>query len=147
MAHSPRSSRRGATLVEIVAVLAVLAITTGVALPRAGRALDSIAVHSAIDAVAAACALARSAAVMRGTLAYVTVDSAARHVRVTIGRDTLLDRPLDDSHGRFSIRANRPTIAYGPMGMGFGAANTTVIARQGSAADTLVTSRLGRVRK
>lgn len=132
---------------EVVILLAVLAITAGVAIPRAARALDAIAVHAAIDAVASACALARSAAVMRVSLAYVTVDSAARRVRVTVGQDTLLDHPLDDGGRRLAIQATRPTIAYGPMGMGYGAANTTVIARQGAAADTLVTSRLGRVRK
>ena len=130
-------SRTGSTLVEIVAALAVLGVTTGIALPRAARALDAIAVHSAIDAVAAACALARSAAVMRGTLAYVTVDSTARRVVVTLGADTLMNRPLHGDRPSFSIHTSRATIAYGMMGMGYGAANTTVIARRGAAAARL----------
>lgn len=139
--------RTGTTLVEVVAVLAVLTLVTAIAVPRAARPLDAIAVHTAVDAVASACALARSVAVMRGTLAYVTVDSATRRVRVTVGADTLLDRALDGGNAAFSVVASRPKIAYGPLGMGYGAANTTVIARRGAAADTLVTSRLGRVRR
>lgn len=138
-------SRRGTTLVEIMIVLALLATTAALAIPRAARFVDRTAVHVAIDAVASACALARSEAIMRGAFVTVTIDTAAVAVHVTAGADTLLVRPLDPGGG-LTLRASRPRVVYDRIGLGFGASNTTVIARRGLAADTLYTSRLGRVR-
>lgn len=141
-----RANRAGTTVAELTAVLTVAGLLGAVALPRLGRALDGIAVHSAISAIASACAVARSAAIMRGAVATVSVNPAARRVTVSIGADTILRRALEEPPYRLTLTASRTTIAYGPTGLGFGAANTSVVARQGAVADTLFTSRLGRVR-
>ena len=141
-----RASRAGATIAELTAVLTVVALLGAVALPRLGRALDSIAVHSAISAIASACAVARSAAIMRGAVATVSVSPADRRVTVSVGADTILTRALDEPPSRLTLAVSQNTIAYGPTGLGFGVANTSVVARQGDVADTLYTSRLGRVR-
>jgi Tfp pilus assembly protein FimT len=129
----------------VVTTLAVLGIAAGITFPIAARATDRLAVQGAITAVATACALARSAAVMRATYATVRVDSATATLIVTAGADTLLRRHLDTDRP-LTLSATRPTVTYGPSGLGYGASNTRIIARRGSAADTLWTSRLGRVR-
>ncbi|MFL5578530.1 MAG: Tfp pilus assembly protein FimT/FimU [Gemmatimonadaceae bacterium] len=144
--HPHTHTRAGLTVLEVVAVLAVLSIVAGIALPLANRAADRIAVQSAITAVASACALARSIAIMRGTYATIRLASAPARVLVTSGTDTLLARRLDGDGRPITLSATRTTVTYSPIGLGYGAANSQVIARRGSAADTLWTSRLGRVR-
>ena len=141
-----RASRAGTTVAELIAVLTVVGLLGAVTLPRLSRALDGIAVHSAISAIASACAVARSAAIMRGAVATVSVDPAGRRVTVSVGADTILTRALDEPPYRLTLAVSQTTIAYGPTGLGFGVANTSVVARQGAVADTLYTSRLGRVR-
>jgi len=141
-----RADRTGITLVELVLALAIVGVLAAITLPRVARTLDGIAVHSATTAIAAACAVARSAAIMRGTLAVIAIDTAGRRVTVSVGNDTILAHPLDRPPYRLMLTASRAEIAFGPTGLGFGAANTSVIARQGAAADTLYVSRLGRVR-
>jgi hypothetical protein len=45
-----------------------------------------------------------------------------------------------------SLGTTRDSIVFDARGLGYGAANLTLVARRGSAAETLVVSRLGRVR-
>jgi hypothetical protein len=45
-----------------------------------------------------------------------------------------------------ALEATRDSLAYGPDGLGVGAANLRLVLRRGAAADTLSVSRLGRVR-
>jgi 23S rRNA (cytidine1920-2'-O)/16S rRNA (cytidine1409-2'-O)-methyltransferase len=60
--------------------------------------------------------------------------------------DTLLDLPLGARYG-IALSSTRDSIAYGPTGRGYGASNTTITIRRNGAADTIVVSRLGRVRR
>ena len=143
--RAARAAHAGATLVELAVVLTVISLLGAVAFPRAARFADRGTVQGAIAAVASACALARVTAIMRGDFASVLLDTASATVRVVAGRDTVLSHPLGDPT-HLTLAATRTTVTYGPTGLGYGAANTTVVARQGSAADTLWTSRLGRVR-
>jgi hypothetical protein len=145
MSALPSRSRHAATLVELLGAMALAALLAGLTVPPSLRLVDRIVVRSAIDAIASACALARGAAVMRGVRAVVTIDTALAAVRVTVAGDTLLDRVLDPG-GPLTVTASRVEVVYAPTGLGYGASNTTVLARRGSAADTLFTSRLGRVR-
>ena len=135
----------GFTLVEVAVAIAVAALLAALAIPRAAALVDGVVTRAAVDAIAGACALARSAAIMRGVHAVVTIDSARTTVRVTVAGDTLLDRSLDPD-GALTLSATRDQVTYAPTGLGFGASNTRVIARRHAAADTLYTSRLGRVR-
>jgi Tfp pilus assembly protein FimT len=139
------ATRPAFTLLEVVATIAFAALLAAVAIPRTMRLVDGLVVRAAVDAVAGACALARGAAIMRGTPVVVTIDTTRPAVRVTSDSDTLLDRPLDPG-GPLTLSASRDRVVYSPTGLGYGASNTTVVARRRSAADTLFTSRLGRVR-
>jgi hypothetical protein len=75
----------------------------------------------------------------------VTFDSARAALTITIASDTLVDRPLGAIYG-IELRSNRDSLAYGPTGLGYGAANQSVVISRGAASDTVVISRLGRVR-
>jgi prepilin-type N-terminal cleavage/methylation domain-containing protein len=145
----PRSGaprrRRGVTLVELVAAMTVAAIVCAVALPVVVGVVDRIVVRSAVDAISAACALARGAAIMRGTSAVVTFDTVAVAVRVTVGGELILDRPLDPG-GALRLQVSRDRVTYASTGLGYGASNTRVLATRRAAADTLYASRLGRIR-
>jgi hypothetical protein len=44
------------------------------------------------------------------------------------------------------LEPSRDSMAYAPSGLGWGGANLRVVVRRGAAADTVVVSRLGRVR-
>ena len=125
--------------------MAVAAILCGVALPAVVGVVDRIVVRSAVDAISSACALARGVAIMRGASAVVTIDTVAVAVRVTVGGELILDRPLDPG-GALRLHVTRDRVTYAPTGLGYGASNTRVLASRRDAADTLFASRLGRVR-
>jgi prepilin-type N-terminal cleavage/methylation domain-containing protein len=136
---------RGITLVELIATLGLLGLLASFALARIGGQLDILAVRAAASDVAGAFALARNAAIAKGTYATVFTDSSRRTVTVALGPDTLLVRPLGIVHG-ITIRSNRDSLAYNPIGHGYGASNQTVVLSRGAAIDSVVVSRLGRVR-
>ncbi|MFB3112362.1 MAG: hypothetical protein ACE10G_10045, partial [Gemmatimonadales bacterium] len=46
-----------------------------------------------------------------------------------------------------SLRVSRPVIRFQATGLGLGGANTQLVLRRGAAADSLATSRLGRIRR
>ena len=52
---------------------------------------------------------------------------------------------LGHAHG-VTLASSRDSLAFDVRGLGYGAANLTLVARRGRAAETLVVSRLGRVR-
>jgi prepilin-type N-terminal cleavage/methylation domain-containing protein len=137
--------RSGLTLLELLVTLALVTILASFALSNLNRRLDRIAVRGAAAEITSAFALARHAAVSRGAYVTVHVDSGYRSVTVTDGMDTLLARPLGLVHG-VHVSSNRDSLAYGPLGHGFGGSNQSIVVQRGTAVDTVVVSRLGRVR-
>jgi hypothetical protein len=73
------------------------------------------------------------------------VDTAAATVALRARGVTLALHALGHAHG-VTLSTSRDSIAFDLRGLGYGAANLTLVARRGSAADTLVVSRLGRGR-
>jgi prepilin-type N-terminal cleavage/methylation domain-containing protein len=137
--------QKGLTLVELLAVLSILALIATFALTRFGRQLDRLAVQSAAADVAGAFALARNGAIARTTFATVYTDSSRHSVTVVIGGDTVLSRSFGAVYG-VALRSNRDSLTYDQIGHGYGASNQTIVLARGQAVDSVVLSRLGRVR-
>lgn len=125
-------------------VLGVLAVGLAIAVPAGARALDTLAVAVARGEAARLLAVARGEALAAGRATAVTVDAAGGRLVAHAGTDTVA-RALFGPAG-IALHATRDSMAYGPDGLGAGAANLRIILRRGHAADTLSVSRLGRVR-
>ena len=137
--------RRGVTLLEVAVVVVLIALISAIAVPAILRRLDRSKVRHASSEIVSALGLARTTAVAREEFASVLVDGAHATITVVSGSDTLLTRLLGDVYG-VELRSNRDSSTYGPTGLGFGAANQSIIIQRGGAVDTVVISRLGRVR-
>ena len=138
---------KGFTLLELMVVLLIVAALLGLWLPRAGRLMDWIETERAVRDVTTALAVGRNGAVMQST-----------RVRVEIAADTLRIDRLEGgswrpwwrlpgpSSRRVTLEVSNPIVTFGPTGMGWGFANTKIVLRRGSQAETITTSRVGRVK-
>jgi prepilin-type N-terminal cleavage/methylation domain-containing protein len=137
--------RAGFTLVELVVVLAMAGILVAIAIPRLGAAVDRAATRGAAADLTALFAAARDRAIASGSATAVSIATSTRTVSVRTRGAVRLSRPIGALYG-VSLAANRDSMTYDPRGIGFGAANLSIVVRRGRAADTLAVSRLGRVR-
>jgi len=138
--------RRGFTLIELLLVLTVSGVLLGFVAHRWARYQPRLEVHRAAAELASFYSAARYAAILR-----------AQRVRIELGADTLravfegatdstfLTLPGPGRRG-VSLAASRAVIRIGPNGLGYGAANAKWVLRRGLAADSLTTSRLGRLK-
>jgi hypothetical protein len=94
---------------------------------------------------AGALARARDEALARHAVVSVRVDTSEGSVVLRIRGDRIARYALGHAHG-VSLSTSRDSIAFDARGLGYGPANLTLVARRGAAADTIVVSRLGRVR-
>lgn len=138
-------ARQGYSAAELVVVLAIVGVLAAVVVPRASGYLDAIAVRGAAADVVALCAAARATAVSRSAHAAVRFDAEHGRVAVHVRADTLLRRDLAALHG-VALAATRDSVAFNPLGLGYGAANARIIVTRGRSADTVWVARLGRVR-
>ncbi|HUK62546.1 MAG TPA: GspH/FimT family pseudopilin [Dongiaceae bacterium] len=138
--------RAGQTLPELLTVLTIIGVLSGIALPNVKAARDQAVVRDGITELAAALNSARAAALRRDARAVAAFDTARGEARVIVERDTLLVRQVGAELG-VTLSASRDSVVYGPSGRGYGAANTTLIVRRGAVEDTITVSRLGRVRR
>jgi prepilin-type N-terminal cleavage/methylation domain-containing protein len=138
---------RGFSLIELLIAVAVVSTVLALTVPRFAMVRDRLAAERAARDLVTFYRQARYAAVYRGSM-----------VRLEFGADTLraayegvtdsvfLLRAGPSRHG-VSFTASRPIIRIYPNGFGFGAANTKLVVRRGMAAESVTTSRLGRVKK
>ena len=140
------ATRWGHTLVELLLTLALVGVVTSVTVPRASSLVDRVSVKGATQDVVLALASARAAANQRGVNASFVADVASGTVRVVIGGETLFERRLQQSRG-VRLEASRESVTFSPSGLGWGAANTTLVVSRGARSDTIVMSRLGRIRE
>jgi Tfp pilus assembly protein FimT len=136
---------RATTLIEMCVVLAVLAVLSVIALPRLHDASDRTASRGAIQEASSLFSLARRSAITRRAIVAVVMDTVAGTIIVRIGPTVLARRGLRAQYG-VRLSASRDSMSYDPRGLGYGAANLTVVARRGRSAEALVVSRLGRTR-
>lgn len=138
------NTRTGALLLELILTMTLLGIVMTVAVPSLQAMIERMSVKGATHDVVLGLWAARNAAIMRGVYASFVVDSKSGRVRVVSGGDTLFARDLTATRG-VKVDVSRASITYGPTGMGYGAANTRIVVSRGQRADTITTSRLGRV--
>ena len=139
------TSRAGLTLIELCLVLTIIGLVTTIAVRELGLYLDRAAARAAIVEAAAVVARARDEAVAQRIPASVRLDTVADALELRMGGVTISRSALGHAHG-VSLSANRDSLAYDARGLGYGAANLTLVARRGRAAESLVVSRLGRLR-
>lgn len=137
--------RPGVTLLEVIAVVTILSLLLGFAVPdaRAGMARRSAA--AAARELALLLSSARQIAATSTAGAAVGFDTAGMVAHLTVDGDTVRSLDLRANYG-VRLRTTRDSVAYDSRGLGHGAANVTVILSQAAAAETLVVSRLGRLR-
>lgn len=135
----------GATLIELVAAISICALLATITIAGLASLRDRGAVRAASTELASALQFARSSALAESRVVALHFDTVTGRTLVLAHPDTLLDLPLGDWYG-VTLSATRDSIAYGPTGRGYGAANSTLTLRRRGAADTIVTSRLGRVK-
>jgi prepilin-type N-terminal cleavage/methylation domain-containing protein len=140
------SFRTGFSLLELVAVLALLGVGLANLIPAAKRQLDRMAVSGARDEVEGILHLARQEAVSRGSSDVILSTDPPKAVLIS-GEDTLVDANLGRaravtivlSRGRSEAR-----LSFGPLGLGR-VSSQTIRFERGNALATLVVSSLGRV--
>lgn len=138
--------RNGTTVVEIVVALLVIGIVASIGMTVRSEQAASHAVRSAAQEAERAFATARRNAIATGTPTALSINPAAGEIAIHAGADTLARLTPALTHG-VAISANRDSMAYDQQGLGIGASNLTLVLNRAGAAETLVVSRLGRVRR
>ena len=140
-----RKSRPGFTIIETTIVVALAAALMTIGLPRAGRFIDAVEVRGAVTEIESMFSLARHVAISRGQQVTLEIDVAGRSVAIRAGPEIVRTREVGLAHG-VSLATNRTSIVYSPIGIGYGASNFSLIVSRNRSVDTIVVSRLGRVR-
>lgn len=140
--------RRGHSLLELLVVLALLGLAVTLATPVVGDFLDWVAADGAAHDVAVALSVTRQTALNRGTLARLRISSDSLVVDL---RDTGAWVPWRRFTGPasrgVSLTASNPEVVFSPLGMGWGASNTTITLLRGARSERITTSRVGRVKR
>ncbi len=137
--------RTGYTLMELLIVLAITAILSVVSVRALVGMRDRLAVRLAATDASRTLHDARTIAITASRRTAVRIDSRRNIISVLHGIDTLRTLRLDD-YG-VQLRTTRDSIAWGPTGIGWGAATATITFTRGSTSAALAVSRLGRVRR
>jgi Tfp pilus assembly protein FimT len=138
--------RAGYSVAEVLVVMIVFAALAAIAVPRFHMAADRMAARAAIQEAGSLFSLARRSAIARRSPVAVLIDTANGEIIVQTGLRRVAQESL---RGRYGVRlsSTRDSMSYDPRGLGYGAANLTIVARRRGAAETLFVSRLGRTRR
>ena len=137
--------RHAFTIIELTVTLCILSILSAITIPWAGKVLDRVKVRSAAVEIESLFSAARHIAIARAVQATVEIDPTAQSISVSVGSDTVRKRDIGAAHD-VRLSASRARMSYSATGMGYGAANLSVVVRRNAAVDTVFVSRLGRVR-
>ncbi len=137
--------RHAFTIIELAVTVCILSILSAIAIPWAGEVLDRVKVRSAAMEIESLFSAARHIAIARAAQTTVEIDPATQSINVSIESDTVRKREIGAAHD-VRLSATRTRMSYTATGMGYGAANLSVVVRRNAAVDTVFVSRLGRVR-
>jgi prepilin-type N-terminal cleavage/methylation domain-containing protein len=143
--YPPHPEKRGFNIIELTIVLSIIAILSAIALPKAAGFIDTMEVRGAVTEIDALFSLARHVAIARAVQSSLDIDPTPGIIVVRVGSDTVMKRELEIAHG-VTLQSTRASITYSQTGIGYGAANLTLVVSRNLAADTIFVSRLGRVR-
>jgi Tfp pilus assembly protein FimT len=137
--------RRGFTLLELALILAVASLLFCIALPRLQRVADQLAVHNASLGIVSAHRRARMSAILGNRLLELRVTADTIAIRVPGTPRNLWHGPGPSADG---VRLEGPprSMIFSPVGLTVGVSNASFRLTRGSAALTVVVSRLGRLR-
>lgn len=136
---------QGFTVMELTVVLAVVALLAALTAPHYAALRDSIAVRSATTDLVQSLALARRTALATHQNTSAVFDTAGGRVLIRSAGQALTGHNLTASYG-ILLGTDRDSLVYDPRGFGYGASNLTLTVRRGNAVDSVVVSRLGRLR-
>jgi Tfp pilus assembly protein FimT len=137
--------RAGVSLVELVLVLIIVGLVAAIGVHELRLQLDRVAVRAAVAEAASVVARARDEARAQRSTVDLRIDTVGGAMLLRSHGQRVAYHALGHAHG-VSLSTTRDSILFDPRGLGYGAANLTLVARRGNAADTLVVSRLGRTR-
>jgi prepilin-type N-terminal cleavage/methylation domain-containing protein len=145
MAEGAAPLRHAFTIIELTVTLCILSVLSAIAMPWASKLLDRVHVRGGVMATESLFSAARHTAIARSTQTTVDIDTATQTVYVSVGADTVRRGRIGTDHG-VKLSASRVRMSYSATGMGYGAANLSVVVRRNAAVDTVFVSRLGRLR-
>jgi Tfp pilus assembly protein FimT len=142
--------RRGATVFELLAALAIVGVIAGVAVPGASALADRLAVEHEAARVMMAYRSAWLAARRehRLSLLRITPDSLAIRTVASAGAPDTALHSVSPGPALAGVALASPphTAVFAPDGVAMGLSNATHVLRKGGAQRRVVVSRLGRVR-
>ncbi len=144
----PRRRRCGYTLVELVAVIAMLGIALGIAVPVTGRTMDGLRVRTARDHVVLELARARLLARLHGgAVAVLDADARATWIESPVGDTIAGPVRIGAEHDvRLDLGGERTArVVYDRFGIGRLASRSIRLVRNDAEA-RLTISAYGRVR-
>jgi prepilin-type N-terminal cleavage/methylation domain-containing protein len=141
---------RGATLLELLVVLAIVGILAGTVIPSSAALADRLAVEHQAARLLVAYRSAWVAARMQQRLALLRISAdtlAIRTVRSADDPDTLLawSAPGPSVAG-VTLSSPPHTSVFAPDGLAMGLSNASHVLVKGNATRRVIVSRLGRVR-
>lgn len=139
------AARQAFTIIELTLVLAITSALFAITVPRASGFIDRIELHAAVSEIESIFSLARHVAIARGTQITLEIDAARGEMTLRSASGNIRTSELTQAHG-VVLSTNKTSITYSPIGVGYGAANFSLVVSRGRAVDTVVVSRLGRVR-
>lgn len=139
---------RGFTLLELAIVLVIAGFVLALSVRPARRALDHIAADGAARDVTTLLAVARQTAVAQGRRARLRVAAESLTIDTLGGTSWGPHRSWPGPAERgVALAASNPTVAFAPTGLAWGVSNTSITLTRGSHVETVIVSRVGRVRR
>ena len=133
MVSSQRSERDGFTIIELLVVIIIIGVLTGIALPKLTSAAQKSNIRSTRIELASMVTRARAAAIQRGCVDSLHISTANATAWVTAckvvgtGRDTV--GPVDLVGKRFGVTLSTSKTDYGydPRGILVGFSGGTIV--------------------